>query len=161
MGQYLPIVILGVLAAGFGAISLVMNRLLSPARPTKAQTAPYECGIIETTEPPQRFPVRFYLVAMIFIIFDIELVFLYPFTMVYERLGTFGLLAVVEFAVVVFGAFLYLISSGALDWGPIAQRRRSDLSVSGDRSTTSTIRRVGLEGREAEPELTHTGNEAA
>lgn len=161
MGQYLPILILGILAAIFGGVSLVMNSLLSPARPTKAQTAPYECGIIDATEPPQRFHVRFYLVAMIFIIFDIELVFLYPFAMVHDRLGAFGVFAVAEFAVIVFGAFLYLIGSGALEWGPAKQVRRNLLAVDANRSTTSTVRRVGLEGRDDELVGNGTESEAA
>lgn len=152
MGQYLPILAMIVLAALFAVISLVSSKLLFPSRPTKAQTSPYECGVIELAEGPQRFPVRFYLVAMIFIIFDIEIIFLYPFTTVYHRLGTFGLLAVLEFAVAVFGAFVYLIANGALDWGPAKQTERSELGVDPARTSTSTIRRVGLEGREPGPD---------
>ena len=86
---------------------------------------------------------------MIFIVFDIEIIFLYPFTTVYGRLGTFGLLAVIEFAVAVFASFLYLIANGALDWGPAKQSRKGDLGIDSARTSTSTIRRVGLEGREA------------
>ncbi|HPB45755.1 MAG TPA: NADH-quinone oxidoreductase subunit A [Microthrixaceae bacterium] len=149
MGQYLPIVILAALAAGFGLVSLVINQLLAPSRPTPAQTAPYECGIVENVEPPTRFPVRFYLIAMIFIIFDIEIVFLYPFTMVFRDAGAFAFLAVVEFAVVVFAAFLYLISSGALDWGPSKKERRSTVLLNNVRAATG-IRQVGFEGREVE-----------
>ncbi len=89
---------------------------------------------------------------MIFIVFDIEIVFLYPFTSVFHRLGTFGLLAVVEFAVAVFASFLYLIANGALDWGPAKQARRGELGVDPTRTSTSTIRRVGLEGREPGPD---------
>ena len=87
MAQYLPLLALLVLTALFGAISLVASRLLNPPRPTPAKTAPYECGIVDQTDPPERFPVRFYLIAMIFIVFDIEIVFLYPFTMVFQDLG--------------------------------------------------------------------------
>lgn len=147
MGQYLPIVVLLVLVALFAAISLLASKLLNPARLTAAQTAPYECGIVDQQQPPERFPVRFYLVAMIFIIFDIEIVFLYPFTAVYDRLGAFGLIAVAEFAVAVFASFVYLIANGALDWGPLKQARRSTLQVDAGRTTSSTVRRVGLEGR--------------
>lgn len=162
MGQYLPIVVMLVLVVLFAAISLVASRLLSPSRPTPAQTAPYECGIVDQTEAPERFPIRFYLVAMIFIVFDIEIVFLYPFTAVHDRLGTFGLLAVVEFAVAVFAAFLYLIANGALDWGPVQQIRTSRLGVDAARTSRSTIRRVGLEGREPlESAAADAGDEAA
>ena len=152
MGQYLPILVMIVLACLFAAISLVSSKLLFPSRPTQAQEAPYECGIVDQTAAPERFPVRFYLVAMIFIVFDIEIIFLYPFTTVYERLGTFGLLAVIEFAVAVFASFLFLIANGALDWGPAKHARRSELGVDASRTSTSTIRRVGLEGREPGPD---------
>ncbi|MFN8050199.1 MAG: NADH-quinone oxidoreductase subunit A [Acidimicrobiales bacterium] len=148
MGQYLPIVVLLVLAGLFAAISLLASKILNPARLTPAQTAPYECGIVDQTQPPERFPVRFYLVAMIFIVFDIEIIFLYPFTTVYHRLGTFGLVAIIEFAVAVFASFLYLIANGALDWGPLKQARHSELVVGATRTSGSTVRRVGLEGRE-------------
>ena len=104
MAQYLPLLALLVLTGLFGLLSLVASRLLNPPRPTPAKTAPYECGIVDQADPPERFPVRFYLVAMIFIVFDIEIVFLYPFTSVYHQLGTFGLIAVVEFAVAGFAA---------------------------------------------------------
>ena len=95
------------------------SSLLGPrSKPTAAKTAPYECGIVPDREPPQRFPVRFYLVAMIFIIFDIEIVFLYPFAVIFRQLRTFGLVEVLVFAVVVLVSFLYLVSNGALTWGP-------------------------------------------
>ena len=78
MGQYLPVVALIVLAVLFAALSLIASRLLAPRRSTVAKRAPYECGIVPGRESPERFPVRFYLVAMIFIVFDIEIIFLYP-----------------------------------------------------------------------------------
>jgi NADH-quinone oxidoreductase subunit A len=152
MGQYLPIVALVVLTALFAAISLFASRLLNPPKPTAAKTAPYECGIVDQVDPPQRFGVRFYLVAMIFIIFDIEIIFLFPYATVAERLGGFGLLAVSEFAIAVFASFVYLISHGALDWGPTRMERRGSLSVDPSRTMTSTVRRVGLEGRPGHPD---------
>ena len=149
MGQYLPVLGLLVLTALFGAISLVMSRLLNPARPTAAKVSPYECGIVDQTEPPERFPVRFYLIAMIFIVFDIEIIFFYPFTMVYEELGGYGVAAIVIFSAAVFESFVYLISNGALDWGPIQRIRRSRVLLDPDRTAASTIRRVGTDGRPA------------
>jgi NADH-quinone oxidoreductase subunit A len=101
--------------------------------------APYECGIVPDREPPQRFPVRFYLVAMIFIIFDIEIVFLYPWAVVFRELHTFGLIEVLVFAGAVFFSFLYLVSNGALNWGPAKQLH----AASSERTTESTIARVG------------------
>jgi NADH-quinone oxidoreductase subunit A len=147
MGQYLPIVVMLVLGLGFAASSLVMSRLVSPKRPSAAKSAPYECGIVPRQDPPERFPVRFYLVAMIFVVIDIELIFLYPYVVLHDELGWFGLMEMLAFAIPVFASFVYLIANGALDWGPIA-RRRDDSLVSVSRTTTSTVRRVGLEGRE-------------
>ncbi len=147
MGQYLPILALLILTAGFGAISLVMSRLLNPPKPNTAKLSAYECGIVDQTEPPERFPVRFYLIAMIFIVFDIEIIFFYPFTMVYSELGWYGVVAILIFSAAVFESFLYLISNGALDWGPAQAARRSKLLSSADRTSSSTVRRVGTDGR--------------
>jgi NADH-quinone oxidoreductase subunit A len=147
MGQYLPVVTMAVLATAFAAISLVMSRLLAPRRPSAAKQAPYESGILPTREPPERFPVRFYLVAMIFIVFDVEIILLFPWAVIYRNLGVFGLVEVILFSVVVFVSFVYLISNGALDWGPMNRARRASPMVSAERTTRTTVRRVGLEGR--------------
>ena len=117
--QYLPILILGLLGLAVTVFSLFSSALLAPKKkPTAAKLAPYECGIVPNVEPPQRFPVRFYLVSMIFIIFDIEIVFLYPWAIVFHQIETFGLIEVIVFAAVVFISFVYLVSNGALTWGP-------------------------------------------
>jgi NADH-quinone oxidoreductase subunit A len=151
MGQYLPIFAMLVLAVVFGALSRVASRMLAPRNPTAAKLSPYECGITSSTEPPERFPVTFFLVAMIFIVFDIEIIFLLPWAIVFRDLGAFGYGAVVIFAIGVFESFVYLIGNGALDWGPVKQVRQS-LAVSSQRTVESTVRRVGLEGRPgAEP----------
>ena len=147
MGQWLPILALLVLAALFAGISFVASRILNPPRPTPAKVAPYECGIVDQADPPERFPVRFFLIAMIFIVFDIEIIFFYPFTMVVDSLGTYGVIAIVIFSAAVFESFLYLISKGALDWGPAKHLRSSQMSSS-SRTARSTVRRVGLEGRD-------------
>jgi NADH-quinone oxidoreductase subunit A len=137
--QYLPIFLLFVLGMIFAGVSFAASALLGPRKqPTKAKEAPYECGIVPDIEPPQRFPVRFYLVAMIFIIFDIEIVFLYPWAVVYRQLHTFGLVEVLVFAVVVFVAFLFLLSNGALNWGPVKRLSESRWP----RTTESTVGRV-------------------
>jgi NADH-quinone oxidoreductase subunit A len=150
MSQYLPVVTLAVLAVVFGVLSATVSKLLAPRRPTAAKAAPYECGIVPRKDPPERFPVRFYLVAMIFIIFDIEIIFLYPWAVIYRDLGAFGLWEILLFAAAVFVSFVYLISHGALDWGPMKRMRRvADPSMVGaERTTDTTVRRVGLEGRE-------------
>lgn len=146
MGQYLPIVALAALAIVFAGLSRVASRLLAPALPTVAKSSPYECGIEPTQETNERFPVRFYLVAMIFIVFDVEIIFLFPWATVYQQLGTFGLGAVIIFSFALFESFVYLIGNGALEWGPADRQRRTDV-VSPGRTLSSTVRRVGLEGR--------------
>ena len=151
LGQYLPVVALLVLTVAFAAISILASRLLAPRSPNDRKQAPYECGIIPAREVPERFPVRFYLVAMIFIVFDIEIIFFYPWAMAHRGIGLFGLVAALIFTVAVFESFVYLIGNGALEWGPV-KRVRNDAAVSASRTTTSTIRRigvreVGLEGR--------------
>jgi NADH-quinone oxidoreductase subunit A len=137
-----------VLAILFAAISIVVSKVLAPRRPSAAKSSPYECGIVPGRDVPERFPVKFFLVAMIFIVFDIEVIFLFPFATVFRELGGFGIAAIVIFSAAVFESFVYLISNGALDWGPIKQLRRSDIT-SPNRTATSTIRLVGLDGREA------------
>ena len=139
MDDYLPIVLMLILGILFAGLSLVASALLAPRkRPTAAKLAPYECGIVPDREPPQRFPVRFYLVAMIFIIFDIEIVFLYPWAVIFRQLRSFGLIEVVVFAAVVFVSFLFLVGNGALSWGP-AKRLVGALPP---RTSSSTIARI-------------------
>ncbi len=161
MAQYLPIAALLVLAALFAAVSLVASKLLAPNRATEAKYAPYECGIIPGREPPQRFPVRFYLVAMLFIVFDIEIIFLYPYAMAHRELGLFGLVAILLFSALVFESFLYLISKGALDWGSLQVNRRQPEAVGAHRTSSSTIRRVGLDGRFDQTFTAGPGRESA
>ena len=160
MNQYLPILLLLVLAIVFGLLSRVASRLLGPRNMTLAKMAPYECGIIPDREPPRRFGVKFFLVAMIFIVFDIEIIFLFPWAIVYRSLGPFGLFAILLFAAAVFESFVYLISNGALDWGPLKHLRRVDV-VDPARTSSTTVRRVGLEGREPEPAPAAVPGEAA
>jgi len=145
--QYLPLVALMMLGILFAAISFFANRLLAPRRPNDKKNSAYECGIEPAKETPERFPVRFFLIAMIFIVFDIELIFFYPWAVAHESLGVFGLVAILIFTFAVFESFIYLIGNGALEWGPVHQAQRLNASVSAARTTRSTIRRVGGEGR--------------
>jgi NADH-quinone oxidoreductase subunit A len=150
MGQYLPLVVLAVLAIAFGGLSFVASRLLAPRRPSAAKEAPYECGIVPSREPPERFPVSFYVVAMLFIMFDIEIIFIYPYAVERQALGAFGFWAIVVFSVIFFLTFVYEVARGGLDWGPLHKYRSLDRDaamVSPTRDSSSTIRRVGLEGR--------------
>jgi NADH-quinone oxidoreductase subunit A len=139
--QYLPIVLLLAAVAGFAGFSVLGSRMLGPRRPTGAKEGPYESGIAPRYQPTARFPVRFYLIAMIFIIFDIEIIFLYPWAVMYHQLGTFGLAEMGTFAVVVFIAFAYLVSNGALDWGP-RRHAGSGPPASVTRTTEATVLRV-------------------
>lgn len=145
--QYLPLVALAVLGFLFASVSFFVNRFLAPKRPNDKKNSAYECGIEPAKETPERFPVRFFLIAMIFIVFDIELIFFYPYAVSHTSLGAFGLVAILLFAFAVFESFVYLIGNGALEWGPVHQAKRLKAAVSSERTTRSTIRRVGGEGR--------------
>ena len=145
--QYLPVVGLLILGILFAAISFVASRMLAPNRPNDKKNSAYECGIEPAKETPERFPVRFFLIAMIFIVFDIELIFCYPWAVAHRELGAFGLVAILIFAAAVFESFVYLIGNGALEWGPVHQARKLKAAVSAERTTSSTIRRVGSDGR--------------
>ncbi|CAB4684310.1 MAG: NADH-ubiquinone/plastoquinone oxidoreductase chain 3 [Actinobacteria bacterium] len=147
MGQYLPVIALMVVAILFGAVSFVASRLLAPRRPSAAKQAPYECGIVPGRELPERFPVSFYIVAMLFVMFDIEIIFIYPYSVSRRELGSFGFWEMIAFSAVFFAAFVYVVARGALDWGPLQKYKALDSAVSADRTLSSTIRRVGTEGR--------------
>ena len=145
MSQYLPVLALGVLGVIFVVLSIFASRLLAPSRTTMAKSAPYECGITDTVAPPERFPVKFYLVAMLFIMFDIEIVFLYPWAIANEELGAYGLIAMLIFAGIFFISFVYELALCGLNWGP--GRRMIAPARSPERTSNNTIRKVGLEGR--------------
>ena len=117
--DYLPILVMAGLVVAFVFFSFVASQLLAPQRPNAAKQAPYECGIVPEQEPAERFPVKFYLVAMSFIVLDVEIVFLYPFSTVYRGLALFGLVAMGVFVLVLLVPFAYLLSVGALEWGPV------------------------------------------
>ena len=144
MGQYLPIIALTVLAVLFALLSLVASRLLAPNRPSSAKEAPYECGIVPGREPPERFPVSFYVIAMLFIMFDIELIFAFPYAIDRQYLGVFGFAEMVAFSAVFFVAFVYMVARGALDWGPLQRRSVPVADVPAERAG---VKLVGLEGR--------------
>jgi NADH-quinone oxidoreductase subunit A len=118
MEAYLPIVVMAILALLFAGLSFGASILLGPRRPNAAKAAPYESGIVPRFETAERFPVRFYLVAMNFIVFDIEIVFLYPFAVALGELRVFGLVEMGIFVLALVIAFGYVLASGALEWGP-------------------------------------------
>ena len=114
---YLPILFLVILSTLFAVASMVVAARLAPKRWTIAKLQPYESGIVpEDTDERERFPVKFYLVAMLFIIFDIETVFLYPWAVAYSDLAVFGLIEMVVFIAILLAAYVYVWKRGALDW---------------------------------------------
>ena len=123
LNAYLPIAIMFLLALAFGGVSMVLSRLIAPRDPTPEKLEPYECGIVPLQEPVQRFPVRFYLVAMLFVIFDIEIVFLFAWASRFEQLGWYGVGAVGLFTLLLVETLIYVWKRGALDWN-LASRRR-------------------------------------
>jgi NADH-quinone oxidoreductase subunit A len=118
MNLYAPIVVLGVLAVGFAVVSVIMGALTGPKRWNRARLEAYECGIEPTPQPVGggRFPVKYYLTAMLFIVFDIEIIFLYPWAVAFDHLGLFGLVEMVLFIVTVLIAYAYVWRRGGLEW---------------------------------------------
>ena len=118
MNLYIPIVGMVVLATVFVAVSMTLSVLIGPGRKNRAKYDSYECGIQPTPQPVGggRFPVKYYVIAMLFIVFDIEIVFLYPWAVTYRQLGVFGIIAIISFIVTVLVAYFYVKRRGGLDW---------------------------------------------
>lgn len=114
--EYLPILILVVLAAAFAVGSIVASAILGPRRPDPEKLSPYECGIEPVGTARERFSVKFFLVAMLFIIFDMEIVFLYPWAVVFQQLRLFGLVAMGTFLLVLLVGYFYVWRKGGLEW---------------------------------------------
>ena len=123
MNAYLPILVLGVIGAGFAIVSVVIATVIGPRRYNRAKLEAYECGI-EPMAPGspgheltgQRFPVKYYLTAMLFIVFDIEIVFLYPWAVTFDSLGLFAVVEMLLFMLTVFVAYAYVWRRGGLSW---------------------------------------------
>ena len=122
MSGWLPILIMLGLGAGFGVGALLMGRFLGPHRPTAEKMAPYECGMPPVGDARERHPVKFYLVAMIFLLFDIEVAFLYPWAMALRDLGWPGFIQIVVFFAILLAGYVYVWRKGVLDWGPGEER---------------------------------------
>jgi NADH-quinone oxidoreductase subunit A len=114
--SYLPILILIGIAVAFAAGSVVMSRLIGVRKPSAVKLAPYECGMPPVGSAHERFSVKFYLVAVAFIVFDIEVVFLYPWAVVFKKLGLYGAAAMGFFVFVLIVGFVYDWKKGALEW---------------------------------------------
>jgi NADH-quinone oxidoreductase subunit A len=118
MTLYIPIFVLALLALGFAAFSVTMGAVAGPKRWNRAKLESYECGIEPTPHPPggDRIPVKYYLTAMLFIVFDIEIIFLYPWAVAFDKLGVFGLVEMVTFVITVLVAYAYVWRRGGLEW---------------------------------------------
>ena len=143
LSDYLPIVILAALAFVFAVLSLAASALLRPSRPTPAKLAPYECGIEPERLPKgERFSVKFYVSAMLFIIFDIETIFLFPWAVGFRALGLFGLVEMAVFIGLVLVAYVYIWKRGGLDWEQA--ERRQVLAIASDTGLGSAERREAI-----------------
>jgi NADH-quinone oxidoreductase subunit A len=117
MSLYVPILGLAILAAVFAVFSLTAGALAGPKRWNRAKLESYECGIEPTKQSAGvRFPVKYYLTAMLFIVFDIEIIFLYPWAVYFDKLGVFGLVEMVTFIATVLVAYVYVWRRGGLEW---------------------------------------------
>jgi NADH-quinone oxidoreductase subunit A len=119
LGPYVPLVLMFALGLGFAVFSVIIAPLVGPRRYNKAKLDPYECGIEPSPQPVAgggRMPVAYYLTAMLFILFDIEMVFLYPFAVSADVLGLFGAVEIVLFIATVGFAYIYVWRRGGLDW---------------------------------------------
>ena len=116
---YLPLVLLFVLAGAFALFSVTIAPHVGPRRYNRAKLDVYECGIEPSPQPvvgSGRIPIKYFLTAMLFIVFDIEIIFLYPFAVTSDALGLFGLVEIILFIVTVFVAYVYVWRRGGLDW---------------------------------------------
>jgi NADH-quinone oxidoreductase subunit A len=133
LSAYLPIALMFMLVVGFSVVSLFLGRILAPHRPTPEKLEPYECGIVPLQEPAQRFPVKFYLVAMLYVIFDIEIVFLFAWAADFDALGWYGVAAVGLFTLLLIETLVYVWKRGALDWNLPRRRRYQRVAAEGAR----------------------------
>ena len=116
LADYLPIGLMLLLGIGFAGIVMFVSWYLAPNNATPEKLAPYECGIVPLQDPAQRFPVKFYIVAMLFILFDVEAVFLYPWGALFMELGWFGFVEMLTFITVLGVGLAYVWMKGALEW---------------------------------------------
>jgi NADH-quinone oxidoreductase subunit A len=113
---YLPALVFLILGVVVGAAFALLNRVLGPKRPNKVKTEPYECGLPSEVTQNFRFGISFYMIAMLFILFDIEVIFLYPVALLVKDFGTFALVETGIFVTLLMAAFAYVWRRGALDW---------------------------------------------
>jgi NADH-quinone oxidoreductase subunit A len=122
MEGFTPILIMIVLGAGFAGGSVLLSQFLGPRRPTPEKMAPYECGMPAVGDARERQSVKFYLVAMIFLLFDIEIAFLYPWAIALRELGMLGVIQVLTFFALLLTGYIYVWRKGAFDWSGTPDR---------------------------------------
>jgi NADH-quinone oxidoreductase subunit A len=116
VNEYLPILILFIVATGLAISAVVAGHLFGPRRPTRRKAEPYESGMTPIGAGTRRMPVHFYLVAVLFILFDIEVVFFFPWAVVFRRIGLFGLIEMAIFVLILLVGYVYAWKKGALEW---------------------------------------------
>ncbi|MEN9935184.1 MAG: hypothetical protein RLZZ387_1763 [Chloroflexota bacterium] len=116
LADYLPILVMFLVAVFIAVFVIVLSRFLGPQRPSRRKLMPYESGMEPIGSAQRRFPVKFNLVAMIFILFDIEVIFFFPYALVYRQLGTFGLIEMGVFTLILLVGYIYILKRGALQW---------------------------------------------
>jgi NADH-quinone oxidoreductase subunit A len=121
--RYLPLLVHFVVAGGFATIVVTLSWLIGYRRPSLAKDSPYECGMTPVGDARQRFSVKFYMVAMLFILFDVEAVFLYPWAVILKKLKMFGFWEMLVYIGIVLVGYFYVWKKGALDWGEPSARR--------------------------------------
>ncbi|NCO51637.1 MAG: NADH-quinone oxidoreductase subunit A [Deltaproteobacteria bacterium] len=114
--SYVPILVLIGIAFAFAVAVVVLSRLIGQKKPSEVKLAPYECGMPLLSSAQERFSIKFYIVAMLFILFDIEAVFLYPWAVMFKRLGIFGFVEMGVFIIILLVGFVYVWKKGALEW---------------------------------------------
>src|ERR1044071_1055559 len=122
--RYIPLLIQVVVAIALAAVMIGLSQLLGKRKWTAAKNIPYECGIVPTGDAQQRFSVKFHLVAMLFILFDVEAVFLYPWAVIARELKMFGFYEMLVYVSIVLVGFFYIWKKGVLDWGQASMERR-------------------------------------
>ncbi len=114
--DYLPVIIVLIIASLIGMGALVAGLLVRPRRPYALKLTPYESGNPPIGEPRARFSVKFYIIAMLFVVFDVEAVFLYPWAVAYDKLGIYGFVEMMIFILILLIGYLYVWKKGALNW---------------------------------------------
>jgi NADH-quinone oxidoreductase subunit A len=116
LSSYIPIVLFVLVALGFAAFTLIASKFVQAGKYNKVKLEPYECGIEPATDARDRYSIRYYLVAMLFVIFDVETVFMFPWAVIMDRLALFGLIEMIVFLAILVVGYFYAWRKGALEW---------------------------------------------